>query len=256
MTRQLRAVVVTALNAAAAAAIILACTFVLARSGESHSSSRLAHELPSPISQILKRMPVTLELLGASMILALIIGVGLAFIAARARGGIANRLLLGLALALRCTPFFWLALVFQQLVGIHIGIWIFGPAPSSHFYSTNYLAHLAVPACILALAQIPIVVQALDATDSLNSQNVSALFSTAIDALAVRLPEIIAACFITEIAFAWRGEGRLFFVAVNTDQPLLAIGVVLLAAVLTLSLRVTLRLASSNSPHNREIQDA
>ncbi len=190
------------------------------------------------------------------MILALIIGVGLAVIAARARGGIAKRILSRVALALRCIPFFWLALVFQQLVVIHIGIWIFGPASPNHFSSTDYLAHLAVPACILALAQIPIVVQALEATDSLKSQRVSALFFTAINALAVRLPEIIAACFITEIAFAWRGEGRLFFIAVNTDQPSLAIGVVLVAAVLTLLLRVALRLASPTSPHDREIQDA
>jgi hypothetical protein len=179
------------LNALVAAAIILACTFALTRVAESQSSSRVARGLPSPTSQILERLPVTLELLGASMLLALIIGMGLAFIVARARGRIAKRLLPGFVLALRCIPFFWLAMVSQLLVIIYAGNWIFGPMSSNHFSLTDRLVHLAVPACILALAQIPIVVQALEAAVSPSSQKRSAPFSNALDALAVRLPEIV-----------------------------------------------------------------
>jgi len=254
--RRLRAAVVTVLNAAVAAAIMLACTFVLTRAAASQSSSRVAHGLPSVIPLILQRLPVTLELLGSSMVLALIIGVGLAFIAARARGRIAKRLLSGCVLALRCIPFFWLALVSQLLAAIYVGDWIFGTSSSNRFSLTDHLAHLAVPACILALMQIPIVVQALQATASRSVQKTSAPVAAVLDALAVRLPEIIAACFITEMAFGWPGEGRLFLAAVNADQPKLATGVVLLTAVLTLLLRVALRLAMSTSLISRGIQDA
>jgi len=227
-----------------AAAIILVCGFVVAETAGPHSiaSSRLE---PILAREILPRLPVTLELLVGSMIISLAFGLAAAWVASRTRNRIFNGTIAALALVLQSIPFFWLALSLSVLAAIRLGHSVFGWASSNRFSLTDHIVHLILPAGIAALAQIPIVVSALKSSAKQNRgfEFTSRLY-TAMLALAERLPEVIGACLITELAFAWPGEGRFLFNAVNTfDQPALAMGVVVFFGWLTLLFRVILRLA-------------
>lgn len=229
------------LNAVVAAATIFACSFVLVKAAGSPPNG----VGPSPLSLILEHLPATLGLLALSTLLALGVGAALVSLTDRARGRLAKILLAGIAIGLRCVPFFWLALAAQLMVTIRLGTWYFGGEKSNHASPANYLLQLVVSGCLLALVQIPIVVQAfIAAAARSNSRNGLARVFSALEALAMRLPEVLAACLMTEIVLVWPGEGRLFLSATQVPWPALAIGVVLLTAVLTLILRVILRLAA------------
>jgi|HubBroStandDraft_5_1064220.scaffolds.fasta_scaffold11110_6 peptide/nickel transport system permease protein len=243
-------------NVVVGAAIILACSFVIVATAgpKSVASPRLESLLAR---EILPRLPVTLELLIGSMIVSLAFGLTVAWVASRTRNRFINRSIAALALVLQSVPFFWLALSLSVLAAIRFGHSVFGSASSNRFSLTDHIAHLILPACIAALAQIPIVVCALKSSAKQNHgfEFMSRLY-LAMLALAERLPEVIGACLITELAFAWPGEGRFLFNAVNTfDQPGLAMGVVALFGWLTLFFRAILRLAAARTSGS-EVRDA
>ena len=72
------------------------------------------------------RLPLTLELVGTSLIVALILGIGMGSYAARRRGGFADALIRFGSFSLLSIPVFWLALILIYVFFFRLGV---APAP-------------------------------------------------------------------------------------------------------------------------------
>lgn len=191
------------------------------------------------LTAFLERLPPTLELIIASFIIAAIVGSALALLSARAPISV-RPILVNLALPLRCVPFFWLAIVAQTLVGLKLhGQNPFGMAGLDRFDLRDRLAHVILPALVLASVQIPAVAEYLSRDGRIASRGFSqanALLTDIFNVFAERFPEVIGAVVLTELLFAWPGDGRLFFNAWGQGDLAMAVALVLfgaLAALLT-----------------------
>lgn len=211
---------------------------------------------PQPlVSELMRRLPVTMELLFGSIIVVLTVGVALSVVAARTQGRVVKGLFRALAISLGCIPFFWLALSFALWASIRWGHSTFGWASLDHFSARDHLAHLILPACVLALAELPIVLNALEGVQRLSGDwktDLAARISLSLQELAWKLPEVMGACILTEVAFGWPGEGRLLLAIIRSSQTTLAIALVLLIAVLTVLVRLIVRVATGVNPRHTE----
>lgn len=173
--------------------------------------------------EFLERLPVTLELILASAVIAVVV----ATLCYRVRLSI-------LALPLRCVPFFWFVVIAQSVIAERYGNDIFG-SYSGRFTIGDHLLHLAVAAGVLALLQIPIALEAL-------AQRPTA--AAPVRAIAERLPEVIGGCLIVEVLFSWPGEGRLVFSTVRAEDAGASLAVIALIALVALALRSLVRFAA------------
>lgn len=213
----------------------------------------------SPALEILGRLPVTLELLVGSIALALAVGVAASIAASRRRGGTVANVGRTVAIALGCIPFFWLAFSLALAADLRWGISILGWASTGQFSVRDRLVHLIIPACVVALAEFPIVWKALEDVRCDESDwkvDLRTRVSLALRELAWRLPEALGMCLLTEMAFAWPGEGRLLLNALITDHRATALGVVIVIAVLTLLVRIVVGIAVRRDIRRFETQDA
>jgi len=241
-------------NVVVAAAVLLACGFVVVAIGRSASagSAQLERVL---LREVLSRLPATIELLISSIVVSLVFCLLLSWAASKTGNGTLRRPITALVLVLQSVPFFWLALCLSLLAAVHFGESVYGWAATNGSPVASHTAHLILLACIAALAQIPIVVSVLDsaaAEDGAKFDLSTSLYWAAL-ALAQRLPEVIAACLITELAFAWPGEGRLFFRALNAGQLPVAVSILIVLGWITLCFRAAVRCAALLSP--RAFQD-
>lgn len=104
------------------------------------------------LERVAERLPATVELVGASTLLALLVALPAGILAAVHRG--ADRVATVAATAGMSLPVFWLGLVAQLLFALQLG-W-FPSSGRQSFGSTGVadrLAHLALPAAVLALVQ-------------------------------------------------------------------------------------------------------
>lgn len=180
------------------------------------------------LTAIARRLPRSVELIFASLIIALIGGFVGAYVSARSTNRTLGRAVRGVVLALRCIPFFWLAVTLEFLIAQR------GKPPTGGYGS------LIPPAFTLALFQIPIIAEYFNQRFAARANRAPMLASTVLGLcvfLIMELPEIIGATIITELVFAWPGEGRLFFHALSQDDLWLATGLVLFNALLVLALR-------------------
>lgn len=185
------------------------------------------------LTAFLERLPATLELIVASFIIAAIVGSALALLATRAPI-CARPILVNLALPLRCVPFFWLALVAQMLVALKLHDQnAFGMSELDRFDLRDRIAHVIMPALVLASVQIPAVAEHLSRDGRIASRGISqatALLADIFSLFAQRLPEVIGAVILMELIFARPGDGRLFFYAWGQGDMAMAVGLVLFGA--------------------------
>jgi len=177
-----------------------------------------------PVMQlIVERLPASLELVAGSIFIALVCGLLVGTAARRSPQGM-RQTIECLGLALTSVPAFWLIRFAQVWVATHLHVQAAGLAGTDRFDVGDRLAHLFLPATLLALVQIPAVVEWVVAR-----QRPAPL--TAI--LARRLPTVFAMGLLVEVLFAWPGEGRLFF----HSGLLSVLGVLLVYAVFAIGAR-------------------
>jgi ABC-type dipeptide/oligopeptide/nickel transport system permease component len=165
---------------------------------------------------IFQRLPETAKLIGLSWIAAIITGFFLVALSKQVPP-MARSLIVGLALPLRCLPYFWIVplVVLLAVRGL--------PA-------TTPPTSLLLGAIVLALCQIQAVSDYVDSPQ----WNWLGLFRIC----ARRLPGVIAAAILVEMFFAIRGEGLLFNRAFFASDINAIAGLVLCGAAVTLLLRV------------------
>lgn len=214
------------------------------------------------VDKILERLPVTLTINIASLVLLFLVAVPLGIKAAVKEGGFFDQSTTIFVFLLFAAPTFWLALLLMQFFCIYLG-WL----PISGLQSLDYeyfpwwlkgwdvVKHLILPVCVSALGGIAGISRYMRANmiealrqpyiytaraKGLNEKQVvyghalrNAILPI-VTILGLSLPGLLGGSVIFESIFALPGIGRLFYEAVMArDYPLIMAEVVL-GAILTM----------------------
>ncbi len=192
---------------------------------------------------VLERIPATLELMGSSLALALIIGVGTGVLAAVRRNSVFDYATATAAMLALSLPTFWFGLlgiyVFAQVLG-----WLpAGGISSGHGGVIDGIRHLILPMVVLALvlvaqwsrytrsAMIDILNQdfmrsararGLSRSRVLLGHGLRAALVPLVTLAGLQLPTLVGGALVTETVFAWPGMGNLFVNVLGMrDYPVL-----------------------------------
>ncbi|MGH7694042.1 MAG: ABC transporter permease [Gemmatimonadaceae bacterium] len=185
--------------------------------------------------RLIERVPATLELIGVSLVLAIVASVPIAVWTAVRQGHWLDRAMNGVTLAAISLPAFWFALVLQLLFAVWLG-WL----PSSGRSSVvdrdfaDRVAHILLPATVLAalhgaawvrylrssmgqaLRQHFVVVARAKGVGERLVRYKHALRTALLPFVTVVMLDaaiIVSGAVVTESVFAWPGLGGLFYEA-------------------------------------------
>lgn len=201
------------------------------------------------VDMIAERLPWTLLLAGASLVLSAIMGIALGAFSAWRRGRPSDVSLLGLMIALDSLPSFWLGMLFVSLFAVQLGV-----LPSSGAITAasslegidlliDIAEHAILPVVTLSLLSVPGVYLTMrysmlsvlgeDFIRTARSKGVSesgVLFrhvvrnalAPVVTVLALRLGFAFGGTVVIETVFSYPGLGRLIFEAVSgRDYPVM-----------------------------------
>jgi ABC-type dipeptide/oligopeptide/nickel transport system permease component len=193
--------------------------------------------------QIIERMPATIELAAAAMVVAIAFAMPLGIIAAVRRGTAVDHAAMTLSLAGVSVPNFWLGPLLAIVFAVELG-WL----PVS---GRGTWAHLVLPAISLGAALAAILARMTRATmlEELREQYVQAARARGVSRLravlrhafrnslipvvtllGLQFGAVLTGAVITETIFAWPGIGRLLIQSIGfRDYPLVQ-GCILLIA--------------------------
>lgn len=206
----------------------------------------LRHNQPA-LPLVLASLPATLELTGAALFLAALIGVPVGILSATRRNSVADHLCLVASLIGQCVPTFWLGIILILILTLDLG-WL----PSS---GRGTLAHLLMPALTLGAYSIARVARLTRSSvlEVLNQDFVRTARSkglaervvilrhvlknaavTIVTILGLTVSTLLGGAVITETIFDWPGVGRLLVQAVFVrDYPIVQGTAFLIAAMVT-----------------------
>jgi peptide/nickel transport system permease protein len=210
--------------------------------------------LRQPVAQVIGERLVWSSLLCAvAFLVAVLAGTLLGVLAARRPGSWLDRIVSSLAYALEAAPVFWIALLAIWLFALQLDILPAGgltDAASEQITPGQVASHLVLPACVLALSQLPwftLYVRqgvgdalAEDPVRGARARGLSertvllghALRSGLLPVLTLvgsRVPELITGALLVESVFSWPG------IAAATVEAATAVDFPLLAALTTLA---------------------
>jgi peptide/nickel transport system permease protein len=216
----------------------------------------LSYSTTRPVSDmILERLPATVELMGASFLLAAVLAFALGILSAIRQYSWWDHLGTGISFVGIAMPVFWLALILQLVFAVRLG-WL----PVSQRTQTvgasslaDHLAHLVLPAFVLSFRYVAgwsrylrsSLLSALRA-DYVRTARAKGLTETTVigvhalrnalipvvSIMALNLAGLFSGAVITETVFSWPGIGLLFVNAMYArDYPLL-MGILLLGSVM------------------------
>jgi peptide/nickel transport system permease protein len=232
-----------------------------------------AYQVPA-VGLILERMPATVELAVAAMLIALLLGIPLGLLAGVAPRSGAGRAVAAGALVGFSLPTFWVGLLLILVFSVWLG-WLpsSGRGPTTDllgipvsFLSAEGLRHLALPAANLALFNLSLVAKlvrsgTLDAlqqdyvrfarSKGLTERRVvgaHVLRNVLVPVVAVsgvQFGSVIAFAVVTETIFAWPGMGKLLIDSINVlDRPVI-VGYLCVVVVLFVAINLAVDLISS-----------
>ncbi len=197
----------------------------------------------SAISLFTERLPATLELAGAALLLALAIGLPIGVAAALRPQSLFDGLVRGLALVGQAVPGFYLGLVAIIVFGAQLRLLPTG--------GRGTLAHLILPAATLAAFQIAVVARFARGSmlevlgeDFVRTARAKGLQRSrvvirhalrnalipVVTIVALQVGTLLSGAVVTETVFAWPGVGRLAVQAIYTrDFPVVQVTVMVTA---------------------------
>ncbi len=216
-----------------------------------------------PVFQaLIERFPATVELMGASLLISILIGISAGIISAVYRYSLLDYAITTLAFFGQSMPVFWFALMMQLAFAVHgiplpfgyqIQLPSAGISSGDTFDFGDRIEHLILPATVLSLLNIALFSRFMRSsllevlgTDYMRTAAAKGLaFRTilfkhglknalipVVTIIALSLPSLLAGAIITETIFAWPGMGRLFINALNQSDLALLMGYLLLVAFL------------------------
>jgi peptide/nickel transport system permease protein len=212
-----------------------------------------------PVSDALaERLPATIRLAGAAMVVALVVGMAAGIVAAVRHNAVADLLVMTMSLFGISTPVFWLGMMLILLFGVWLR-WL----PISG-YGDGAFRHLVLPALTLGLLQAGYIARMTRSAllEVLRQEYVRtarakglservvilkhALRNGLLPVLTlagIGLGDLLVGAPLTETVFAWPGLGRLLVAAVgNRDLPVV-LGATLLFACIYLAANLLVDLA-------------
>ncbi|MDO9711454.1 ABC transporter permease [Paracraurococcus lichenis] len=210
---------------------------------------------------ILSRAPATALLLGSSLVVALAVGVSLGWVAARGRGGWADRAVSLVTTIGFATPLFWVGLMMIVLFAVELrwlptgGIYDADADLTGMAFLLDVARHLVMPVMTLAIFYVAIYarlsraavleVEQLDFVRTARAKGLSrrriALAHVLRNALlpvvtmtGLQLGTLLSGALVVETVFAWPGMGRLTFDAVNQRDLNLLLGILFCTSLLVI----------------------
>ena len=218
-----------------------------------------------PVSQrIGERLPNTLTLAGAALVLSVALGIPIGLIQALRRGSPLDHILSLISAIGLSVPVFWLGIVLILLFAVSLRVL---PSAGVTAIATDTpfdrLRHLVLPAVVLATTVLPTVVRFMRsaAIEVLHEDYIRTAASKGlaprivllrhvlrnalipvVSAIGALVPRLLGGTVVTEAVFSWPGLGRLALEAAQgRDYPLITgLTVVVAAIAVTTSLLVDL----------------
>ena len=221
------------------------------------------------IRLILERMPATLELAFAAMLIAIVLGIPLGLWAGLRPDSLAGRAIMAGSILGFSLPTFWVGLLLIMVFSVELG-WLptSGRGPTTDlfgvpvsFLSVEGLKHLAMPAVNLALFKLSLIIRLTRAgtreallqdyvkfarAKGLPQRRVIGvhvlrnILIPIVTVAGLELGSVIAFAIVTESVFAWPGMGKLLIDSINLlDRPVIvAYLLVIVAIFITINLVV------------------
>jgi len=218
-----------------------------------------------PVSQrVGERLPNTLTLAGAALVLSIALGIPIGLIQALRRGSPLDHILSLLSAIGLSVPVFWLGIVLILLFAVSLRVL---PSAGVTAIATDTpfdrLRHLVLPAVVLASTVLPTVVRFMRSAaievlheDYIRTAAAKGLaprvvllrhvlrnaLIPVVSAIGALVPRLLGGTVVTEAVFSWPGLGRLALEAAQgRDYPLITgLTVVVAAIAVTTSLLVDL----------------
>jgi len=209
------------------------------------------HATPA-VSLILERMPATLELAFAAMLIAVILGIPLGLWAGLRPNGISGRTIMAGSILGFSLPTFWVGLMLIMVFSVMLGwlpsngrgetVELFGVVPVS-FLTLDGWRHLILPATNLALFNVALLIRLTRAgtheallQDYVKFARAKGLTNGRIigvhvlrnilipivTVVGLQFGALIGFAIVTESVFAWPGMGKLLIDSINVlDRPVI-----------------------------------
>jgi peptide/nickel transport system permease protein len=224
----------------------------------------------SALGLILERMPATLELAIAAMLIAVLLGIPLGLWAGLKPNGVAGRSIMAGSILGFSLPTFWVGLMLIMVFSVMLG-WLpsngrgpttllLGLIPVS-FLSREGLAHLVMPATNLALFNIALLIRLTRSgaheallqdyvkfarAKGLSNRRVIGvhvlrnILIPIVTVVGLQFGALIGFAIVTESVFAWPGMGKLLIDSINLlDRPVIvAYLLVIVTLVIVINLAV------------------
>jgi len=209
------------------------------------------HSTPA-LGLILERMPATLELAAAAMLIAIVIGIPLGLWAGLRPTGAAGRTIMAGSILGFSLPTFWVGLMLIMVFSVMLG-WLpsngrgpttllFGVVPVS-FLSVEGWRHLIMPATNLALFNVALLIRLTRAgaheallqdyvkfarAKGLSNARVIGvhvlrnILIPIVTVIGLQFGALVAFAIVTESVFAWPGMGKLLIDSIGVlDRPVI-----------------------------------
>jgi peptide/nickel transport system permease protein len=197
---------------------------------------------------VMDRMPATIELTVAAMLIALVIGLPIGVFAATHRNSIWDGSVMVFALLGQSMPVFWLGLLLAMIFGVRLGWFpiagrgtpshLILPALSLGLFVVAYQARLIRSSMLEVLGQDYIRTarsKGLPGQAILIRHALKNALVPVVTALGMQFGALLSGAVITESIFAWPGVGRLTLQAIYTkDLPLVQTSVTITATMFVL----------------------
>jgi peptide/nickel transport system permease protein len=206
-------------------------------------------------TEIMTRMPATLELAMASILVAMLIGVPLGIVSGSRRGSWFDRTSMVGALAGVCMPSFWLGYLLMLLFGLYLG-WLPTSGRAGPFYEWAGLMSLVLPALTLGAGSAGILarltrssMQEVLRMDFIRTARAKGLAERVViyrhalknalipvvTVLGLQFGWLLGGAVIVEAVFSWPGIGRLMVTGISSrDYPVVQSSVIVIAAMFVL----------------------
>src|SRR5437870_9412719 len=228
----------------------------------------------SALGLILERMPATLELALAAMLMAIILGIPLGLWAGLKPRSAAGRTIMAGSILGFSLPTFWVGLMLIMVFSVWLG-WLptSGRGPTTNligipvsFLTLEGLRHLALPAANLALFNMSLLIRltrsgtrealqqdyvrfarakGLSETRIVGVHVLSNVLVPVVTVAGVEFGSVIAFAVVTESIFAWPGMGKLLIDSINVlDRPVI-VGYLCIVVTLFVAINLFVDLAYS-----------
>lgn len=213
------------------------------------------------LDAIAQRLPATLELMGVSFVVSLVVGLSIGIFGAIKPYSIQDYFITTLAFFGQSMPVFWFALMLQLLFAVHgiplpagyqIVLPSAGISTSDQFDFGDRIEHLIMPVIVLSLLNLALYSRFIRSsllevrrTDYMRTAAAKGLSGRTIlfkhglknalipvvTIVALSFPGVLGGAIVTEQIFAWPGAGRMFYAALQQSDIALMMGYLLILAV-------------------------